>query len=532
MTRRTPLALASVLLASLALPASAFELTIIHTNDVHDRFEPITSSGSTCSAEQLAEPGECFGGIARLASAIAERRAASENPLVLDAGDWFQGTLFFVQYGGEVAAEMINTIGYDAVAVGNHEFDKGPAELDAFVNGLDVPLLSSNIDVSAEPALEDGLILPSTVVEVGGERIGVVGVVAEDTPELAMTGEVAFEAPIEAVRREVERLSGEGIDKIVVLSHIGYVADQRLAEAVDGIDVIVGGHSHTLLANDVEGAVGPYPTMVTGPGGTDVPIVQAAAYTQYLGELTVTFDENGVVTAASGDPILLESTLPEDETVKARVAELSGGLEEIRNKVIGQTSGPIDGTRESCRSGECEMGNFVADAMLEHTAGQGTQLVIINGGGLRASIDEGEITQGEVLTVLPFLNTLSTFEVSGQAILAALENGVGAVEEGAGRFPQVAGLEYDWSRTAEPGSRIRAVRVMQGDDWVPIDPQATYLVASNNFMRNGGDGYESFVDAQNVYDFGPTIDTVVADYLAAQGGAYEPYLDGRINEVD
>lgn len=534
MTGKTKLGAAlALLMAGVALPAHAFELTIIHTNDVHDRFEPITSSGSTCSEEQLAEAGTCFGGIARLAAAIEERREAAENALVLDAGDWFQGTLFFVQYGGSVAAEMINTIGFDAVAVGNHEFDNGPDGLDDFVNALDVPLLSANIDVSTEPGVEDGLIEPSTIVEIGGERIGIIGVVAEDTPELASTGEIAFEPVVDAVRAEVERLTGEGINKIVVLSHIGYVADQALAAAVEGIDVIVGGHSHTLLANDVEGAVGPYPTMVAGPDGTEVPIVQAAAYTQYLGELKVTFDENGVVTAATGDPIQLVDSMPENEEIKARIAELSEGLKEIRNRVVGETSGPIDGSRESCRSGECEMGNLVADAMLDHTSGQGTQIVIINGGGLRASIDEGEITQGEVLTVLPFLNTLSTFEVSGEAIIAALENGVGQVEEGAGRFPQVAGLQYDWTRNAAPGSRIREVRVENAEgDFEPIDPTATYLVASNNFMRNGGDGYESFVDAANAYDFGPTLDTVLAEYLAGRDGAYEPYLDGRINEVD
>lgn len=521
-----------VLMAGVALPAQAFELTIIHTNDVHDRFEPITSSGSTCSEEQLAEAGECFGGIARLASAIEERREAAENPLVLDAGDWFQGTLFFVQYGGSVAAEMINRIGFDAVTVGNHEFDNGPEGLDDFVHSLDVPLLAANIDVGDEPDLADDLIRPSTIVEVGGERIGVVGVVAEDTPELATTGEVEFSSVTDAVRREVERLTGEGIDKIVVLSHIGHAADQRLAAAVAGIDVIVGGHSHTLLANGVEGAAGPYPTMVPGPDGRDVPIVTTNAYTQYLGELTVTFDEEGVVTAAGGDPIRLEDTLPENEEIKARIAELSEGLAEIRERVVGRSAAPIDGSRETCRAGECEMGNLVADAMLERTSAQGTQIVVINGGGLRASIDEGEVTQGEVLTVLPFLNTLSTFEVSGEAIVAALENGFGQVEEAAGRFPQVAGLQVDWSRGGEPGSRVREVRVRDGQAWTAIDPSATYLVASNNFMRNGGDGYESFVDAGNAYDFGPTLDTVVVEYLTARDGAYEPYLDGRITQVD
>ncbi|MFD2238895.1 bifunctional metallophosphatase/5'-nucleotidase [Aureimonas populi] len=531
MTNRTLAAALSALLAGVALPAQAFELTILHTNDVHDRFEPINASDSACSQEQAAA-NECFGGVARLATALSQRTAAAANPLVLDAGDWFQGTLFFTQYGGEAAAEMINRLGYHAMAVGNHEFDNGPADLEAFANALDIPLLGANIDPANEPALADGSIEGSTIVEVGGERIGVIGVVAEDTPELATTGEVAFERPAVAIRREVERLEGEGVNKIVLLSHVGYELDKRLAAEIEGIDVIVGGHSQTLLSNDDEDAGGAYPTMVAGPSGAEVPIVQAYSYTKYLGELTVTFDEEGVVTAASGDPILLDASFDEDPEIVARVVELAEPLEEIRARVVASAAGPIDGSRETCRIQECEMGNLVADAMLERTQGQGVQVVIINGGGLRASIDEGEVTQGEILTVLPFLNTLSTFEVSGADLVAALENGVGQVEDGAGRFPQVAGLQYEWTRAAEPGSRIREVRVKDGEEWVAIDPAATYLVASNNFMRNGGDGYDSFVTADNAYDFGPTIDTVVVEYLAAHSGGYEPYTDGRITEVE
>lgn len=529
--QRTSILALSALLCSVALPASAFELTILHTNDVHDRFEPINRFDSTCSAEE-AEANECFGGVARLATAIAERREAATNPLVLDAGDWFLGTLFFTQYGGEAAAEMINRLGYEAMSVGNHEFDNGPEGLAAFAEALEIPLLAANVDPANEDELDGELIGGSTVVEVGGERIGIIGVVAEDTPQLASTGEVAFEVPANAVAREIERLEGTGVNKIVLLSHIGYEADKRLAAEVEGIDVIVGGHSHTLLSNDDEDAAGAYPTWVDGPGGVRVPIVQAYAYTKYLGELTVTFDEDGQVTEASGDPILLDASVDQNPEIAARVAELSEPLDEIRERVIGEATAPIDGARESCRAQECAMGNLVADAMLHRAATQGTQIVVINGGGLRASIDEGEITQGEVLTVLPFLNTLATFEVTGSAIVEALENGVSQVEDGAGRFPQVAGLEFEWDRSAEPGSRIGSVRVLDGGDFVPLDPEATYLVASNNFMRNGGDGYVSFVTAENAYDYGPTIDTVVVEYLAERSAPYEPYTDGRIQETE
>src|SRR6056297_828757 len=178
------------------------------------------------------------------------------------------------------------------------------------------------------------------------------------------------------------------------------------------------------------------------------------------------------------------------------------------------------------------MGNLVADAMLDRVEDQGVSIAIQNGGGLRASIDEGEVTMGEVLTVLPFQNTLATFDATGQMIIDALENGVGQVEEGAGRFPQVAGLKYTWQASAEPGSRIRSVEVMEDGEWAPIDPEKVYGVVTNNYMRNGGDGYRMFRDGMNAYDYGPGLEVVVADYMAAHDGTYDPYIDGRIIRVE
>ena len=177
------------------------------------------------------------------------------------------------------------------------------------------------------------------------------------------------------------------------------------------------------------------------------------------------------------------------------------------------------------------MGNLVADAMLDRVKDQGVQIAIQNGGGLRASIDAGEVTMGEVLTVLPFQNTLATFQLKGADVVAALENGVSQVEEVKGRFPQVAGLKYSWTRKKAPGEgRILVVEVMEDGAWTPIDADKVYGVVSNNYMRSGGDGYSVFADnGLNAYDYGPGLEVVVADFIAANG-SYEPYLDGRIIE--
>jgi 5'-nucleotidase len=201
--------------------------------------------------------------------------------------------------------------------------------------------------------------------------------------------------------------------------------------------------------------------------------------------------------------------------------------------VIGEVSTPIDGERDSCRSGECAMGNLVAEAMLDRVRSQGATIALQNGGGVRASIDAGPVTKGEVLTVLPFQNTLSTFNIKGAGIVAALENGVSQVEEGAGRFPQVAGLTFKWTASVPPGEgRVSEVMVREGDAWVPIDPERIYTVATNDFLRRGGDGYAVLRDeATNAYDYGPGLEDVLADYIAANPG-YAAFTDGRIARLE
>ncbi|MEF2072148.1 bifunctional metallophosphatase/5'-nucleotidase [Consotaella aegiceratis] len=533
---KTLLSTAAVLALSVGFAGSAwadYHLTILHTNDVHSRIEPINKYDSTCGEEDLAADA-CFGGVARIVQAIADETAKFDNVLVLDAGDQFQGSLFYTYYHGKAAAEFMKDAGYEAMAVGNHEFDNGPETLVAFVKELPFPVLMANADTSREAELQD-LVKPSAVIDKAGEKIGIIGLTPQDNADLTSAGKtIDFSDPIPAVQAEVERLTGQGIDKIILLSHSGYEVDKRIAAAVDGIDIIVGGHSHTLLSNTDDSAAGPYPTLVKSPDGTEVPIVQAYSYGKFLGEIEVTFDDDGKVTEAKGDPILLDASHPEDEAVKARVAELAKPLEEIRQKVVGNTAEAIDGSREVCRAAECAMGDLVTDAMLDHVKDQGTQIAITNGGGLRASIDAGEVTMGEVLTVLPFQNTLSTFQLKGADVVAALENGVSQVEEGAGRFPQVAGLKFTWSKSGTAGeNRVQDVQVEEDGAWTPIDPDKTYLVVSNNFMRAGGDGYSVFAEkGENAYDYGPDLADVVTEYIASTNEPYQPKTDGRITEAE
>lgn len=516
----------AALTVMLAAPALAeFKLTILHVNDVHSRIEPINKYNGTCKPTDNAA-GKCFGGMARLKTAIDKRRnalkAAGRNVLVLDAGDQFQGSLFYTTYKGAVAVDIMNRIGFDAMAVGNHEFDDGPANLAKFAKAANFPLLFANTDLAKAPQLAS-LVKPYIIKQFGNDKVAIIGVLAEDTNETSSPGpNVPFLKSEQVLKKVIGQLQAQGIDKIIVLSHVGINRDIEIAKAVAGIDVIVGGHSHTLLET--------YPTLITGPGGKPVPIVQAYAYSKYLGELAVTFDDNGNVTEAKGAPQLLNADVAEDRALAKLIAEKAKPIEAIKSKIIGRATKAISGDRKICRAMVCPMGILVAEAMLERVKGQGIQIAIQNGGGLRASIDAGDITMGEVLTVLPFQNTLATFELTGSGVVAALENGVSQVEKGAGRFPQVAGLKFVFDPKAPAGQRISNVRVAQPDgSFAPIDPNATYGVVSNNYMRAGGDGYKVFRnEAKNAYDYGPNLEQVVADYIGKIGGTVTPKTDDRI----
>jgi 5'-nucleotidase/UDP-sugar diphosphatase len=516
---------------SAGLAQADYTLHVIHINDLHSRIEHINAFDSTCSAEDAAE-NKCFGGVARVATKINELRdgltAAGENVIVLDAGDQFQGSLFYTTYKGAAEAEFMEKIGFDAMAVGNHEFDDGPEGLAAFLDKVTFPVISGNTDVSQNNVLKDR-IGNHVVLEVGGEKIGIISALATDTVDTSSPGPtVIFQDEIESLSADVAALEAEGVTKIIALTHVGYVKDMAIAAAVPGVDAVVGGHSHTLLSATDPKRGGPYPTWIDGQNGALVPVVQAYAYSKYVGHLILTFDDAGNLKFAEGDTILLDSSVVPDAEIEARVKEMGAPIEELKNKVVAESTADIDGSRETCRAVECPMGNLIAEAMLDRVKDQGVTIAIQNGGGVRASIDAGPVTMGEVLTVLPFQNTLSTFEVTGETVVAALENGVSQLEEGAGRFPQVAGLKYTVDPTQPAGSRVSDVMVLVGGDaWGPIDPATTYKLVSNNYVRGGGDGYRMFVDAANAYDFGPDLADVTAEYMA-KVGPYTPMTDGRI----
>jgi 5'-nucleotidase len=528
--------LTRLLLSTAAMAVSAgvaladYELNVLHFNDLHSRIEPINKYDSTCSAEDDAE-GKCFGGIARLKTAIDERRKDLDNVLVLSAGDNFQGSLFYSTYKGVAEAEFLDLLGLDANVIGNHEFDDGDDVLARFLDKTTFPTISGNALIGANSPLA-GKMPEYIIKDVGGEKIAIIGAVAEDTEELSSPSDaILFMDPVLYLNDAVEKVKAAGATKVIALTHTGIEKDKQIASEVDGIDLIVGGHSNTYMSNEGEKAQTPYPLSVTSPSGKQVPIAHAYAYSKYLGEIKIVFNDDGSIKSVSGEPVLIDAQFTPNPAMVARIKELAAPIEKLKNTVVAVTDAPIDGDRANCRARECEMGNLVSDAMLQRVSSQGIDIAIQNGGGLRASIDQGNVTMGEVLTVLPFQNTLSTFKLKGADVVKALENGVSKVEEGAGRFAQVAGLKYSFDVSLPVGARTSDIMVRQGGAFEPIDLKAVYGVVSNNFMRGGGDGYKVFAtDGTDAYDYGPGLEDVVAQYLTGNS-PYKPYLDGRITQI-
>jgi len=516
---------ALTLLLAAGPPALAFELTILHTNDVHARLQPANRFGAACRPDDVAA-NACWGGAARLAGAVRALRAERPNLLLLDAGDQFQGTLFYGHYKGTATAAAMNLAGYDAMAVGNHEFDDGPATLARFAAALRFPLLAGNMDATAEPALA-GLVRPWTIVVRGGERIGLIGLVTEDTPSVSSPGaNLRFTRLEEAAARAVAALEAEGVNKIVVVSHSGLEREREVARNVAGIDVVVGGHSHTLLHNRAPEAAGPYPIVERGPRGEPALVVQAGQWSKWLGWLDLEFDAAGRLVRWQGNPILLDASVAADPAAAAEIARLDAPLEAARREIVGRSALNLDPTQ--CRARECALGNLVAEATLAWARRAGAVAAIQNGGGLRAGLAAGPVSRAQVLEVLPFGNTVAVFTLSGADLRIALEHGVSRVGEGAGsgRFPQVAGLRFAFDPARPAGERVSGIEL----DGRPLDPAADYRIAANDFLRRGGDEYRVFAErGRDAHDFGPPVEELLIDAL--KGAVAEPGLDGRIRRL-
>jgi 5'-nucleotidase / UDP-sugar diphosphatase len=501
--KRTLFCLVSLVLATLSM-AKPITITVLHTDDLHGHIEPFKIKNGT------------YGGYARQLTLVKRYMASDPNPLLLSGGDTFQGTLYFNVYQGLADLYFMNLMGYNGMAVGNHEFDLGPEPLSRFAKGANFPILSANIDVSQEPLLKD-LIKPHTILTVDGEKVGLIGATTPDLPTISSPGDkVKMLELFSSIENSVKALEAEGVNKIFLLSHLGYTLEQEVAAKVRGIDLIVGGHSHTLLGEfnnpDFPPSEGPYPTIVKNPDGNRTLLVAAWEWGKLLGRIKVHFDDNGAIQSwTDAQPIVVDSNVEEDPLGKWAVYAFAKPIENLRNTIIGQTVTGIDGSRETVRKGESPMANVIADSMLESGAKAGAELALINGGGVRSGIDNGPITYEEAIQVQPFNNQLVILDLTGEEILRALEYGVEGIPENRGQFLHVSkGSSYTFDLRRPKGQQVTNV-IINGK---PLERGKTYRTIMNSFMASGGDDNAIFRDAKGYRLNTGTLDIdVLVEYI-------------------
>lgn len=531
------------LLVSIIIPTSTnaaesndnYSLTIMHMNDTHAHADLMPN----------------------MVTAIKEVRAADPNALLFNAGDVFSGTLYFNQFKGQADLALLNMVDIDAMIFGNHEFDLGSGEnghksLSEFVSKANFPFLSANVDFSGDAYMggisnnsytespEDGIVYSGIVKEVNGEKVGIFGLTTEDTANISSPVNVKFQNYIEKANEAVAAFESKGINKIIAVTHIGYDSnpemgnDLQLAKYVDGIDVIVGGHSHTQLNE---------PVVITadeaGAAKDPTVIVQAYQYSQLLGELKVEFDDNGVVVGQAGQLIDVASKAADQEAA-AVLAPYKAEIDSLTNQETGAVAKKpllnprLTDSNVSVRANETELGNLVTDAMLAKAKEKNEKVVIAmqNGGGIRAAIDEGPITTGEVIAVLPFGNDPAFVQLTGEEIKQILEYSVRLAPAESGGFLHVSGMKFTYDSKKEEGSRVVSMQVKVNDQYEDIKADQTYLVTTNNFTAKGGDGYEVFAKAYQegrVQDMGAIDWEQLRDYMVVNlNGEVDPQIEGRI----
>ncbi|MCS6997154.1 MAG: 5'-nucleotidase C-terminal domain-containing protein [Casimicrobiaceae bacterium] len=535
------------------------ELKILHINDHHSRLDPETITLRLMNANGAREAVTVdLGGFARVKQAIDELAGSNPNVLKLHAGDAITGDLYFTLDEGRSDAALMNTVCFDAFVLGNHEFDNGDAGLRKFIDFLHAggpcrtPVLSANTrpGVGSPLGALGQLIQPSVVLTRGGERIGIVGITVSDKTARSSrpSAGTTFENEIAAAQREIDRLREQGVNKIILLTHVGFSADRALVRELSGVDVIVGGDSHTLLGPATLADYGltpggEYPTRATDKDGNPVCIVQAWQYAFAVGELNVKFDAGGRVTECSGTTHILVGDTPRRGATPVTGADLTAmrndmaasrvlrptALSNSANAVLAPFKAAKDafgnvkvgvaaenlclrrvpGTKRDinrstlgdvcnrdprviAHGGDAQQ--LVAQVFLERGRQfGGADIALQNGGGVRTDIPAGDITVGRIYTMLPFKNTLVRLTMTGAEIKAALEDGIAFMLAGAGNtgaYPYTANLRFKVDLNQPAGQRVRDLqfRNAQGQ-WVAFDLSATYRLITNNFLADGGDGY-------------------------------------------
>ncbi len=516
-----------------------FTLSLMHTNDTHAHLD----------------------NVAKKVTAVKEVRAEKPQALLIDAGDVFSGTLYFNEFKGQADLQFMNLMNYDVMTFGNHEFDLGSSEeghkaLADFIKAAKFSFVSTNVNftkddtfkglfsdrISSKP--KDGEIYNGMVKNIKGERVGFFGLTTAETKSLSSPGKVEFENYIEEAEKAVKAFKGMGVNKIVAVSHIGYDDsaavdnDLSLAAQVDGIDVIVGGHSHTQLDK---------PVVINkdekGKEKDPTVIVQAYQYNDFLGTVDVQFDKKGKVIGQAGQLISIADKAEDPEAAKM-LKQYSSKIEEISKTETGAIAQNVlenprtngDNTKPSVRKNETALGNVITDGMLAKAKTYNSEVIMAlqNGGGIRSSIDQGPITVGEVITVLPFGNTLATIKLTGAELKEAFEISLAKLPAENGGFLHASGAKIKYDSSKPAGQRVVSISYKNADGtYTDIQAGQTYTIATNAFTAKGGDGFTVF---QKAYEEGRVTDLGLSDWEnfaehLKSLGTVNPIAEGRIVDV-
>ena len=514
------LLLAAAMMFSLAVTAQAEETTenmegdivILHTNDVHG----------------------AIAGYAKVAALKDAYEAKGAYVLLMDAGDFIQGDPTVSVSEGATAVELMNMAGYDLASMGNHEFDYGYENMKTLAAAAEFPIVDANVLYNGKVAFEDNVVFTAP----DGTKIGVFGL---DTPETATKAHpakiqgvtfLAGDKLFDCAQAQVDALEAEGCEYIICLGHLGIDAESTgnrsidLLEKVEGIDVFIDGHSHSTL--------GEVTAAVEAAGISGVAVTSTGTKLENVGVVTI---DDGTITASL---TALADLTAEDADIAARAAAIQKEIDDDYGTVFAKTEVALNGEKEpGNRTEETNLGDLICDALVwgAEKNGETVDAAVTNGGGIRASIASGDITKKDINTVLPFGNTLGIVKVTGAELLEALEASTYCTPAAIGGFPQVSGIVFSVDTTKAydqgelyPDSTYYAPKSIQRVTIESVggkafDPEATYSIATNDFMAAGGDTYYAFAAASVNYDLGIPMDEVVMDYITEE-------LDGVVTAAD
>jgi len=519
-------------------------VTVLHVGDTHSYVMPHDLMLKLNGRDTLV----ALGGYSPLASAVDAIRQKERNVMLLSAGDVTEGTIWMPKFEGMADFAAMNALNFDAVTLGNHEFASGTQLANTLVNTIKFPVLAANLDLSQEPALA-AKVKPYTILDYGGQKIGVIGLITPDTPGIASPGKTVKFLPAEGIARQyISELNGLGINKIVILSHLGYEPDLKLAGAVPGIDIIVGGHSHTFMGGPEFSEMGlnpvtPYPTIVTGPGGDKVLIVHAWESDQMLGQIKLNFDDYGKISSYSGQPFIFStdkfklkddngwnrviSGTPQYAEIMQAIAKNPGiriyssnpGMDSVLQTYADQLSSDLNtviGTADEdlIRGPDKGPGPIIADAFLWRAKqlDPSAQLALFDTYDVDADIFKGPITENDIQMVVDLRHNLAAVTLKGSLLKMMLEMGLDSHIKVKMPPPcfELSGFKMTIDMGRKSGERITDIQVATPEGgYVPMNMDAEYTLVTTDFLIEKG--IAPLVNKINW--MGPMADTLIKGFL-------------------